>query len=62
MDATQTDMYQLFNQDMAGVNDYDSAQVNNLLIPTGENTVGQNEVATFRDENMSLNGQLQRFD
>ena len=47
---------------MAGVNDYDSAHVNNLLIPTGENTHGQNEVATFRDENMSLNGQMQRFD
>ena len=35
--------------------DYDSHKVNNLLIPTGEHeAVG--DAATFRDENISLNG------
>ena len=40
--------------------EYDSHKVNNLLIPTGDqaayNLVG--DAATFRDENISLNGQM----
>lgn len=39
--------------------EYDSMKVNNLLIPTGKTNQHQVvEVATFRDENMELNGQL----
>jgi len=38
---------------------YSSAKVNNLLIPTGSQPQPQFEVATFRDENTSINGQNQ---
>ena len=59
IDQSQTDVQQLFNQnEIGGISEYNSANVNNLLIPTGQNNNAQNlgEVATFRDENMSLNG------
>ena len=55
-DASQTDVHQLFNSELNAATDYDSHKVNNLLIPVGENAaVG--DAATFRDENISLNGQ-----
>ena len=56
-DASQTDVQQLFNSQMNELNDYESHKVNNLLIPTGDHAaVG--DAATFRDENISLNGQM----
>ena len=61
-DATQTDVQQLFSSEMIHTaTDYDSHKVNNLLIPTGEHeAVG--DAATFRDENISLNGQMRGLD
>lgn len=61
-------MQQLINNDMAGLSpsNYDSNKMNNLLIPAGQSNVGiggkvyqtaGGEVATFRDENTSLNAQ-----
>ena len=59
-------MQHLVNNDMAGLSpsNYDSGKMNNLLIPAGPNNNGMGgqvyqtagEVATFRDENVSLNG------
>ena len=55
-------MQQLFSSEMIhSATDYDSHKVNNLLIPTGEHeAVG--DAATFRDENISLNGQMRGLD
>ena len=42
-------------------NNYDSSYLNNMnnvIIPTGSDTAQDVNVATFRDENTSLNGQL----
>ena len=57
-DASQTDVQQLFNQDMV-TNNYDSSYMNNMnnvIIPTGSDQAQDVNVATFRDENTSLNG------
>jgi len=43
--------------------DFDNSKVNNLLIPNGKpSQFSRGEVATFRDENMELNGQMHQFD
>jgi len=63
VDVSNNDMQQLISGELAGLSpsNYGTGnKVNNLLIPAGPNNNGG--VATFRDENVSLNGQFDQQD